>query len=105
MLKELSFEVAVTAGKEGGQEDCEFGKLVVHHMLLSGLDLLLHLDSVLLHFPFDLLILLILPLSLLLILELLLVLPELPLDPLDLFLLLQCLSLDLMLRLTYLLHV
>ncbi len=74
-------------------------------MLLSSLDFLLHLDPVLLHFPFDLLILLILPLSLLLILELLLVLPELPLDPLNLFLLLHCLSLDFMLSLPDLLHV
>jgi len=105
MLEELTFEVAVTAGEKGCQKDCEFGKLVIHHMLLSGLYLLLHLEPVLLHFPFDLLILLILSLSLLLILELLLVLPELPLDPLDLFLLLQCLSLNLILRLTYLLHV
>lgn len=74
-------------------------------MLLSCLDLLLHLDAVLLHFPFDLFIMLILPLGLLLILQLLLVLLELPFDPLDLFLLFQSLSLDLKLCLADLFNV
>jgi hypothetical protein len=74
-------------------------------VLLSGLDLLLHLDPALLNFPFDLFILLILPFSLLLIFELLLVLLKFPFYPLDLFLLFQCLFLNLNLSLTYLLHV
>jgi hypothetical protein len=74
-------------------------------VLLSGLNLLLHLDPALLNFPFDLFILLILPLSLLLILKLLLILLKFPFYPLNLFLLFQCLSLDFNLRLTYLLHI
>jgi hypothetical protein len=74
-------------------------------MLLSGLNLLLHLDPALLNFPFDLFILLILSLSFLLIFKLLLVLLKFTFYPLDLFLLFQCLSLNLYLRLTYLLHV
>lgn len=69
-------------------------------MLLCCLNLLLHLGTALLHFPFDLLLLLIFPLSPLLLLELVLVLFELLLDPLDLLLLIECLPLDFLLRLT-----
>lgn len=64
MLEKLSLKMAVSAGEEVRDDDVELRELVVHHMLLSSFNLLLHLQSVLLHFPFEFFFLFKIPLGL-----------------------------------------